>query len=978
MKGRLLPVRAVWIRMAAIAAAIFLAAGAFAAPVAVPAEPRLVLDAGFHGAKVSRVSASADGTRLLTASFDKTARLYDEAGRLLRVLRVPLGGGEEGRLDSCALTPDGRTAALSGWTGFDFESKVSIYLFDCATGSLALRIKDLPSSAEHLAFAPGAKGILACGLGGSRGVRVFDSTSGAELFRDTDFAGNCYGLAWSVDGSLLAASGYDGFVRLYKRSGSSFALVMKTEAKSGKQAFGLSFGRSGADTLLAVGFADSLGTDIYVATPAGLAYSFSPDAKGLSGGNLCHVAFAGAPGTVPTLVAGGSYGANDSPLVVWDAAGRGARRVLATGALDAVTDIQTLVDGGLLLGGADPLFARLGPDLSIKFALKSPIADYRNLGSVFALAPDGSAVNFAYKQGAKEPASFSVAARALGAPSKDYVAAGSASLVAFGASPTLNGAPLELSAGEGLRCAAASPDRQRFLLGTDYYLRCVGADAKKLWTVSPSGTTWAVDVSKDGRIGAAAYSNGTIRWYRMDTGAELLAFYPHPDKVRWVAWTPSGYYAASAGAEELIGWHLNNGLEKAPDFYPVSRFRSVYYRPDVVGLVAATLDEKAALAQADEASGRKAQAPGAGSGTALLAKLPPSVSIIGPASGSSFSGSSVRITYRASAPADAQVTGVRALVDGRPAEGAKGLAVVAAGGADATIDVPVPQRNCTVSLIADNRNGSSEAATIQLVRAVAAAASDEFVIKPKLYVLAVGVSAYANPDYRLAYAAKDARDLAAAFAGLKGNVYRDVESRVLADADATKDNILDGLDWIQRQTTSKDVAVMFFSGHGINDASQNYYYLPVGTNLDGLKRTGVPFSDITTTVSAIAGKVLFFIDTCHSGNLMKGRKAVGTERDIVAVVNELASAENGAVVFASSTGSQYSYEDPSWGNGAFTKALIEGLKGAAAYGTGDRITVNMLDLYISERVKALTGGKQTPTTTKPANVPDFPIATRQK
>ena len=68
-----------------------------------------------------------------------------------------------------------------------------------------------------------------------------------------------------------------------------------------------------------------------------------------------------------------------------------------------------------------------------------------------------------------------------------------------------------------------------------------------------------------------------------------------------------------------------------------------------------------------------------------------------------------------------------------------------------------------------------------------------------------------------------------------------------------------------------------------------------------------------------------------------------------------------------------SLSDPAWNNGAFTKALVEGIRGGAAY-RGDKITVNMLDLYISERVKELTGGRQTPTTAKPSTVPDFPIA----
>ena len=75
-----------------------------------------------------------------------------------------------------------------------------------------------------------------------------------------------------------------------------------------------------------------------------------------------------------------------------------------------------------------------------------------------------------------------------------------------------------------------------------------------------------------------------------------------------------------------------------------------------------------------------------------------------------------------------------------------------------------------------------------------------------------------------------------------------------------------------------------------------------------------------------------------------------------AVVNELASAENGAVVFSSSTGRQYSQENPEWGNGAFTKGLVEGLSGKADYkGTG-RITVNMLDLYVLRACQGVDQG----------------------
>ena len=107
---------------------------------------------------------------------------------------------------------------------------------------------------------------------------------------------------------------------------------------------------------------------------------------------------------------------------------------------------------------------------------------------------------------------------------------------------------------------------------------------------------------------------------------------------------------------------------------------------------------------------------------------------------------------------------------------------------------------------------------------------------------------------------------------------------------------------------------------------------------------------------------------------------MGTRRgvaDVTAVVNELASAENGVVVLAASTGRQYSLEDAAWGNGAFTKALVEGLSGMADVTKDARVSINELDLYLSERVKELTRGQQTPTTTKPETVPDFPIVIKQ-
>ena len=80
------------------------------------------------------------------------------------------------------------------------------------------------------------------------------------------------------------------------------------------------------------------------------------------------------------------------------------------------------------------------------------------------------------------------------------------------------------------------------------------------------------------------------------------------------------------------------------------------------------------------------------------------------------------------------------------------------------------------------------------------------------------------------------------------------------------------------------------------------------------------------------------------------------------------------IVYASSTGDQYSMEASIWRNGAFTKAVVEGLDGAAEYRKRNYITTSMLETYVKERVKDLTANRQTPTVNMPLAVPDILLA----
>jgi uncharacterized caspase-like protein len=235
----------------------------------------------------------------------------------------------------------------------------------------------------------------------------------------------------------------------------------------------------------------------------------------------------------------------------------------------------------------------------------------------------------------------------------------------------------------------------------------------------------------------------------------------------------------------------------------------------------------------------------------------------------------------------------------------------------------------------------------------------------------VGNGKYDNRDLYLNYATNDAQDFAALIRKQRGRLYRQVIVKPVLNG--SKDDILEGLEWIESQVTAKDDAMVFMAGHGVNDRNGSYYFLPREVDTKKLKRTALPYSMIKDTITHLPGKVLYFLDTCHSGNVMGSRRS---NVDINRVVNDLTSAENGVVVFAASSGQQYSAESPAWGNGAFTKALLEGIRGKADFNNTGRITINMLDLYISERVKFLTEGQQTPTTTKPKTIADFPVVMR--
>jgi len=249
------------------------------------------------------------------------------------------------------------------------------------------------------------------------------------------------------------------------------------------------------------------------------------------------------------------------------------------------------------------------------------------------------------------------------------------------------------------------------------------------------------------------------------------------------------------------------------------------------------------------------------------------------------------------------------------------------------------------------------------------------------FVVAIGVSDYADPRQRLEYADDDARAVADLLARRAGG-FDAVDVQLLVDGDATRAGISNA-----RQALAKagpqDQVVVFAAGHGVLGPDGEWYFAPADMDFDHPAERGVPYADLVALAAGgTSGSRLLLVDACNAGEQYPTAQATGPLEGVpggrgtvrgLAVMGSLAAAvpveavytnyraEDGVTVVVSSTGAQYAVESDNLAHGAFTWALLEGVgRGSAdADGDGD-VRVSELLRYVGDRVPALTQGAQQP------------------
>lgn len=983
------PIVVLVVAMAARSPALAQPAQSAEAQRADPQVAHLQIELGDHAGAVRRIAVDAKHDLVVTGADDKTARSWSlVSGRLQRVFRPPVGEGETGRVYGVALHGTMPWIAVGGTTLGGHTGRHGIYLFDTTSGRPVRWIDARGGDVKRLCWSADGS-LLIAAYAGSNGIRAFD-LEGAVVFEDR-FDAAVYGLATSSRG-LLAAAALDGTLRVYE------ALAGRVQRRANLAAparhpVAVSFSPDGKSLALGY-FAPGKAPDI-VDWESGTARTLPAPVR-MRTENLMSIVWSAHTGRV---VAAGSYGfaQRKVALVEYDPV-RGSLVQERTVTRFSIADLAALDDGRIAYAATDGSWGVSGSDVP-RAARLPDLTGAANL----RVAADGRRISWTLDGGSTRVL-FDLARREVSFGAGADLPRASLRRGLFDAptdwenlaDPRVNGARIVLQPDEVSRAVALFTHGADAVLGSSRALYRIDGGGRVLWRVATATEVRAVNVTRDDRVLVTAMLDGTVRLWRGADGQELLALLVLADG-KWVMWTPGGFFDAGVGADTLVGWLINRPGDGAADYYPLARLRARFHQPGLIDRVLDSLDHAQAVRLQREAIEREAAVstvPALAAAPLLQAPasadLPPILASPAPSDLRADS-SVVNVPFVINSAAPGARLQFEARVDGRPARMTQLVVPPNADGqTPGWLTVELPPLGTSLQLLASNGNGFSEPLLFALQRAAAPAApppgasaanaAPALAIEkparaarlPRLFLLAIGVSEYARVEYRLGLAAKDAHDFAAAMRAQQGKFYGEVMTRVLVNEQASRDAVVAALRWLSTAAGRGDVAILFIAGHGLNTAAGRYFFLPYDGRDEDLAATAVAEDEIRNALRSVAGRAVLFVDTCFAA------KVVGTlkdrNRELSRFVNDLASAENGVVVFAASAGRQLSEESDDWGNGAFTRALVQGLRGSADLLKSGRITYKGLDYFVSEEVKRLTKGRQTPVSLSPWGVPDFALA----
>ncbi|MCI0499816.1 MAG: caspase family protein [Planctomycetales bacterium] len=942
--------------------------GFAAEPISIP---QLRVETGMHTTLIRRVLPDLPRNRLITCSDDKTIRVWQMPQmRLLSVLRVPIDVSHEGRLYAVAVSPDGRTVAAGGWTGWDWDGKASIYFFDAASGELIRRLGGFDNVINALAWMPDGE-HLAVGLQGYSGFRVLRLQNGQAIAADVQYKDDLMDMDISRGGRVVTTA-FDGFVRLYDNK---FKLIGRRLIQGGKKPISVRFSPNAE--MIAVGFIDA--PVISVISARDMSFKYHPDTSGISHQVGFTSVVWSSDGKV--LYASGQYAGDGlNPVYRWKNQGQDPPEKIPL-TQNRISEIQQMPDNHIAFAAEDPGVGVMGPDGKLKLFRGPDIANFSGSRSHLELSADASVVRYPLNKDNSILRSFAV----FGGGDQDTEITRDEQLFtpileAKGITvsdwqesfrPKINGIMPKLDEYEFSRSYAIAADGKSVLLGTEWAVRLLKPDASEIWHVKLPAVAWSVNISRNSLFAVAALSDGTIRWYRMRDGRETLSYFTHRNGRDWIAWVPDGYYMSSMYGDNYVGWHLNRGKDLTPDFYRAVQFDRILYRPDVV-----TASFRNALGPVTRSLDAMPQ--NADFQIARLHEIAPPRLRLKPVSLPEGNEGRFRLTLDLKGEKNTlAIRDYSVFVNHIPVTPLRERRLFGdeTGNFRRTFQLDLPVRDNEIRVEAFNGVSMGIAETyIGLSGDVRPAT-----VKGSLYMLAVGVNVFPALPRRnhLEYAAQDAEEFGQTWKMRGAENYAHINVHTLSDNSEEKPNreaIVSALRFVE-QAGQDDTVVIFLASHGISDAAGNYYFVPrdvvpqdISNAQKGEKVTSlIPWMVFFDALRDSAGRRVLIVDTCQA-------RSIEGKFEAHSLMKRSAASQFALIV--ASKGNEESQEYSLAKHGLFTYSLLNALKPDADANHDGWVSLKEVFDYavpIVEELRYKQAGPQTPQMVSPKVLAEMPV-----
>jgi WD40 repeat protein len=537
-----------------------------------------------HEKIINAIAFSPDGTRVVTASDDNTARIWSVAG----AARPIVLSGHTARVNSAAFSPDGARVVTA-------SDDNSARLWDARTGAGIAVLSKHTGPVKSAVFSADGERIVTASW--DMNAWTWDGRNGQPLVALIGHQDHVVAASFSLDGKRIATASDDKSARLWDAATGAVLWVLEGHQDSVNSAV---FSPDGARVVTASDdktarlWDANAGSQIAVLLghAAGIvSAAFSPDGKRIvtaSDDDTARIwsADTGVPERALVGHDGPVYSAVFSP--------NGSR--VATASDDRTARLWDPESGAVVavLGGhgapvASALFSPDGATLAT--ASREPVARLWNTETTAAVAilsgGDGAINSVAFS------ADGAFAVTAAGRTARLWNMKTRASIAVFAHEKIVHS-------------AAFSPDGTLIVTASaDHMARVWDARTGAILAVlrGHKGDVNAAAFSPDGARIVTASSDHTAFLWDAKSGAKLGELRGHDGAVDWAAFSPDGKRVVTASVDRTARlWDSKTGAQIAAPMQHLNIVKSAAFSPDGTQVVTASVDHSARLWDANTAA----------------------------------------------------------------------------------------------------------------------------------------------------------------------------------------------------------------------------------------------------------------------------------------------------------------------------------------------------------------------------------------